>query len=158
MNVAVVLVAGGSGRRLGAEIPKAFCSVASKTLVEYAYARFVDHPGIRDVVLVAPVSWVAQAQTLAPGAAVVAGGSTRQASVAAGLAALGADVDAVLVHDVARPFVPTEVVSRVIAALESGAVAVIPVLAVTDTIKRVDGDRVLETVERGPLRAVQTPQ
>ncbi|MDT4958690.1 MAG: 2-C-methyl-D-erythritol 4-phosphate cytidylyltransferase [Pseudonocardiales bacterium] len=75
--------------------------------------------------------------------------------------AIGArgDVDAVLVHDVARPFVPAEVISRVVAALSGGAEAVIPVLPVVDTVKRVDeSDVVVETLDRTSLRAVQTPQ
>lgn len=100
---------------------------------------------------------------------VVAGGSTRQASVAAGLAALLADprsqeVDVVLVHDAARPLAPPSLVARVVDAVRAGHPAVVPGLPVTDTIKRVAPHRgvavepVLETVPRGELRAVQTPQ
>ena len=100
---------------------------------------------------------------------VVAGGATRQASVAAGLAALAAepraeDVDVVLVHDAARPLAPPSLVVRVIEAVRAGHPAVVPGLPVTDTIKRVAPHRgvtvepVLETVPRGELRAVQTPQ
>lgn len=100
---------------------------------------------------------------------VVAGGATRQASVAAGLAALAADarasdVDVVLVHDAARPLAPPSLVARVIEAVRDGHPAVVPGLPVTDTIKRVAPHRgvavepVLETVPRVELRAVQTPQ
>lgn len=100
---------------------------------------------------------------------VVAGGATRQASVAAGLAALdadprAADVDVVLVHDAARPLAPASLVVRVIEAVRDGHPAVVPGLPVTDTIKRVAPHRgitvepVLETVPRAELRAVQTPQ
>lgn len=100
---------------------------------------------------------------------VVAGGATRQASVAAGLAALDADprasdVDVVLVHDAARPLAPPSLVVRVIEAVRDGHPAVVPGLPVTDTIKRVAPHRgvtvepVLETVPRAELRAVQTPQ
>ena len=100
---------------------------------------------------------------------VVAGGATRQASVAAGLAALdaderAADVDVVLVHDAARPLAPPSLVARVIEAVRDGHPAVVPGLPVTDTIKRVAPHRgvtvepVLETVPRAELRAVQTPQ
>jgi 2-C-methyl-D-erythritol 4-phosphate cytidylyltransferase len=67
-------------------------------------------------------------------------------------------VEYVLVHDVARPFVPDEVIVRVIAGLQAGADAVIPGLPVTDTIKRVAGDAVVATVDRSELVAVQTPQ
>ena len=76
-----------------------------------------------------------------------------------GLAAVATDVDTVLVHDVARPFVPVEVVDRVLAALAEGADAVIPTRPVTDTIKQVDEDgAVVATLDRSELRVVQTPQ
>ena len=120
---AAVLVAGGSGQRLGAEQPKAFVSVAGATLLEHATARFRDRGGavrMTAPVVVAPAGYVELAQRLT-GATVVVGGATRQASVAAGLAALAAGVDLVLVHDVARPFVPIEVIDRVLAALADGA-------------------------------------
>jgi 2-C-methyl-D-erythritol 4-phosphate cytidylyltransferase len=159
LTVAAILVAAGDGQRLGAGVPKAFCEVAGRTLLEHTALRFVAHPGVRDLVVVAPPLLVESAASLVPTAAVVAGGRTRQESVDRGLAALADDVDAVLVHDVARPFVPAEVISRVVAALAAGADAVIPALPVVDTVKRVDGsDAVIETLDRTALRAVQTPQ
>jgi 2-C-methyl-D-erythritol 4-phosphate cytidylyltransferase len=158
MRIAAILVAAGSGQRLGAEVPKAFCRVRGRTLLEYAHARFAEHPLLDDVIVVAPADRLDEAKALT-GAVAVAGGATRQASVAAGLAALDADVDAVLVHDVARAFVPAAVIDRVVAAVAGGADAVIPVRAVTDTIKRVDdARRVVDTVDRSTLVAVQTPQ
>ena len=90
---------------------------------------------------------------------VVAGGSERSRSVAAGLAALRDDVDVVLVHDAARCLAPAALFDRLAEAVRAGAPAVVPGLAVTDTIKQVDGDgRVVATPERSSLRAVQTPQ
>jgi 2-C-methyl-D-erythritol 4-phosphate cytidylyltransferase len=158
MHIAAILVAAGSGQRLGADLPKAFCTVRGRTLLEYAYERFAGHPLIRDVIIVAPPGRIGDAAALT-GSIVVAGGATRQASVAAGLAALGADADAVLVHDVARAFAPSAVIDRVVAALRDGADAVIPARPVTDTIKRVDaGGSVVGTVDRSTLVAVQTPQ
>ncbi|MFN2518385.1 MAG: 2-C-methyl-D-erythritol 4-phosphate cytidylyltransferase [Jatrophihabitantaceae bacterium] len=159
LTVAAILVAAGDGRRLGAGVPKAFCLVAGRTLLEHAVGRFAAHPRVRDLVLVVPPALIDSAAALAPGAAVVGGGRTRQESVDCGLAALAADVDAVLVHDVARPFVPAEVISRVLAALSGGADAVVPAIAVADTVKRVDASgAVIETLDRTSLRAVQTPQ
>jgi 2-C-methyl-D-erythritol 4-phosphate cytidylyltransferase len=159
LTVAVIVVAAGDGQRLGAGVPKAFCDVGGRTLLEHAAARFVAHPDVRDLVIVAPPALTGSAAALTPVAAVVAGGRTRQESVRCGLAALAEDVDAVLVHDVARPFVPAEVISRVVAALAGGADAVIPAVAVIDTVKRVDAsDAVVETLDRTSLRAVQTPQ
>jgi 2-C-methyl-D-erythritol 4-phosphate cytidylyltransferase len=90
---------------------------------------------------------------------VVTGGETRQDSVARALIALPADVDVVLVHDAARPLVPEELVTAVVAAVRSGHGAVVPGLPVVDTIKRVGPDSDVEaTVDRAPLRAIQTPQ
>lgn len=159
LTVAAIVVAAGDGRRLGASMPKAFCIVAGRALLEHAAERFTTHPDVRDVVVVAPAELLESASRLVPDAVVVSGGATRQESVACGLAALAADIDAVLVHDVARAFVPAEVITRVIDALAAGAHAVIPAVAVIDTIKQVDErDVVTRTVERSTLRAVQTPQ
>jgi 2-C-methyl-D-erythritol 4-phosphate cytidylyltransferase len=160
-TVAAILVAAGDGRRLGADVPKAFCTVAGRTLLEHAVSRFAEHPRVRDVIVAAPAALVESAAALVPEAHVVAGGPTRQLSVAAGIAALAGDVDAVLVHDVARPFVPADMISRVIDALANPDLgAAIPILPVTDTIRRADpatGDLV-ETLDRSTLVAVQTPQ
>ncbi|HJQ44221.1 MAG TPA: 2-C-methyl-D-erythritol 4-phosphate cytidylyltransferase [Jatrophihabitantaceae bacterium] len=159
MTVAAVLVAAGSGFRLGADVPKAFVAVAGRPLLEHAHARFAAHPRIATCVVVAPADRIDDAAAVAPGATVVAGGATRQESVAAGLAALGDDVDTVLVHDVARAFVPAEVIDRVLDALADGVDAAIPVLPVTDTVKQVDDDNVVvATIDRTQLVAVQTPQ
>ena len=89
---------------------------------------------------------------------VVAGGSSRQASVAAGLAALRPDVQTVLIHDAARALTPPEVFDRVAAAVKAGAVGVIPVLPVVDTLKKVSGATVVDAVDRTEFAAAQTPQ
>jgi 2-C-methyl-D-erythritol 4-phosphate cytidylyltransferase len=158
MIVAAVLVAAGSGSRLGASVPKAFVRVGGRTLLEHAVSRFRDDARVRDCVVVAPDDWVDEAFAAAR-CPVVAGGSTRQLSVASGLRALAADVDVVLVHDVARPFVPVAVIDRVLRALDRGCDAAVPALPVTDTVKRVDADgNVVATVDRDKLVAVQTPQ
>ena len=157
-TVAAILVAAGSGERLGADVPKAFVPVAGRTLLEHALATFRAHPDIGVVVVVAPSSRVAQVAA-ATGCSVVAGGVTRQDSVAAGLAALGDGVEFVLVHDVARPFVPVGVLDAVLGALRNGAEAVVPVVPVADTVRRVGEDGMLAgVVDRSTLVAVQTPQ
>jgi 2-C-methyl-D-erythritol 4-phosphate cytidylyltransferase len=158
MSVTAVLVAAGSGSRLGADVPKAFVEVGGRTLLEHAVARFAAHPEVRDVVVAAPAELVGSAAELVPSARVVPGGATRQESVARGLAALAPDVDAVLVHDVARAFVPAAVIDRVLVALSSGAVAVVPTVPVADTIRSVDGGVLGGVVDRSRLAAVQTPQ
>ena len=160
MGVGAVVVAAGDGVRLGAGKPKAFCEVAGSTLVEHAIARLTAVPRVTSLVVVAPPALVADTASLLPATVVVVpGGATRQQSVSLGLAALPDGVDLVLVHDVARAFVPVDVVDRVIDALDDGADAVIPVLPVVDTLTAVDASGVvLGTVDRAPLRAVQTPQ
>src|SRR5206468_11312344 len=75
-----------------------------------------------------------------------------------GLDAIAPDVEVVLVHDAARAFVPADVISRVIDALAGGAGAVIPTLPLVDTVKRVEGMRVVDTPDRAALRVVRTPQ
>ena len=93
---------------------------------------------------------------------VVDGGQTRQESVARALGALPDDVDVVLVHDAARPLVPVDLVTRVASAVRDGAAAVVPVLPVADTLKEVESvgatARIVRTLDRGSVRAVQTPQ
>jgi 2-C-methyl-D-erythritol 4-phosphate cytidylyltransferase len=156
-TVAAILVAAGSGQRLGADRPKALVTVAGRTLLEHAADRFARHPAIGPVVVVAPADHLEEAAALT-GLPVIPGGDTRQASVALGLASI-ATAELVLVHDVARPFVPESVITAVVDALLAGADAVVPVVPVHDTVRRVDADGVLAgVVDRSTLVAVQTPQ
>ncbi|MEQ1737504.1 MAG: 2-C-methyl-D-erythritol 4-phosphate cytidylyltransferase, partial [Rhodoglobus sp.] len=154
-RTAVIIVAAGSGERLAAGVPKAFADVAGQPMLARAIATV---PSGVQLVIVAPASHLDAARALAPSAAVVAGGATRQQSVAAGLGALEPGIRTVLVHDAARALTPTDVFERVIAAVEESGGGVIPVLPVSDTIKRVDDSQVLETVDRRDLVHVQTPQ
>ncbi len=161
LTVAAILVAAGSGSRLGAGVPKAFVDVAGRTLLEHASSRFVNHPRVRDVVVAAPAAMLATATRLVPRARVVNGGATRQDSVARALRTVADDIDIVLVHDVARAFVPTDVITRVIDGLSlQGADATVPVLALTDTIRRFDVHTGVlgDVVDRSQLLAMQTPQ
>ena len=165
--VGVIVVAAGSGTRLGAGIPKAFVSLAGSTVLEHALAPVFRLRDAVQVVVVVPADRVGEAETIGRRAAgkaadhlrVVAGGDTRQSSVLAGLAALWPGVRTVLVHDAARALTPTDQFERVIDAAERTGWGIVPGLAVTDTIKRVDAsDLVEQTVDRTALRAVQTPQ
>lgn len=94
----------------------------------------------------------------APGLIVVAGGATRQQSVAEALAVLPDDIEFVLVHDAARALAPAAVTQRVIASLVDGANAVVPGIPVADTMKQVEDGAVMHTVDRRTLRIIQTPQ
>ena len=158
--VAAVIVAAGSGERLGAGVPKALVPLHGRPLLNWSLDAFTGHPDIDSVILVAlPEAVAAVRAGVGDRAGVVAGGASRQRSVDLGLAAVHPDVELVLVHDAARPLVQASVISTVVATLRQGAPAVIPVLPVTDTVKRVDSaGRVVGTVDRTELRAVQTPQ
>jgi 2-C-methyl-D-erythritol 4-phosphate cytidylyltransferase len=158
--VAAIVVAAGDGRRLGADVPKAFVPISGRTLLEHAVHRLTDHPRVGAIVVAVPPAFVAQAREVVPDATVVAGGPTRQQSVALALAAVRSDADLVLVHDAARAFVPAEVISRVIAALETGADGAVPTLPVRDTIRTADpaSGALGELVDRSRLLAMQTPQ
>lgn len=170
MSVGAVLVAAGSGRRLGASEPKAFVPVGGVPLVVHAArALLAADAEVAQLVVTVPDGYVEQTTTALLGEVsvdlwVVEGGPSRQASVALGLAALDAEVDVVVVHDAARAFAPASLVARVVAAVRSGHGAVVPGLPVVDTTKRVGppdptGARpVLETPPRDDLVAVQTPQ
>ena len=163
-SVAIVIAAAGRGERLGGELPKALEQVAGVSLLEYCVHVIAGMRGLGAVVVAAPDGYLADVEEICarltkPGATVVAGGSTRTESVSNALAVMPDGIDIVLVHDAARAFTPVEQFLDVIAAVEAGADAVIPGLAVVDTIKEVDASgSVLRTVPRDSLRGVQTPQ
>ncbi len=166
VRVAIVVVAAGSGTRLGQGAPKAFVEVAGATILERSLRGVLASSEPAHVVVVAPAELQGEAREIAErvaGAAsgyvsVVAGGATRQESVAAGLAVVAEGVDTVLVHDAARALAPAPLFDRVIAAVRERRAGVIPALPVVDTVKRVDGDAVVAQVDRSELVAVQTPQ
>ena len=151
MDIWGIVVAGGSGTRFG--VPKQFETVGGARLVD----RAVETASIAcdDVVVVLPddVDWDGP-----PVAAAVTGGATRSASVRAGLGAVDGSAAIVVVHDAARPLATPTLFDAVIGAVRSGADAAVPALPVPDTVKRVEGDRVVETIARDALVAVQTPQ
>ncbi|NYF17553.1 2-C-methyl-D-erythritol 4-phosphate cytidylyltransferase/2-C-methyl-D-erythritol 2,4-cyclodiphosphate synthase [Microbacterium sp. AK009] len=163
-RVAIIVVAAGSGTRLGAG-PKAFVGLDEHTILRHALLGVFD-AGAAQVVIVAPAGREGDAFTEALETAgdrrdlvsVVTGGASRQSSVAAGIDALWPDIDFVLVHDAARCLTPSDVFDRVMAALELGHAGAVPVLPVVDTIKRVQDDLIVGVVDRSELSAAQTPQ
>ncbi|MFC4139780.1 MULTISPECIES: 2-C-methyl-D-erythritol 4-phosphate cytidylyltransferase [unclassified Microbacterium] len=166
-DTAIVVVAAGSGTRLGADAPKALVGIDDRTILRLALdGVFAAAP--MQVVVVAPpgLEGVAEAEMRAAAGdradlgRVVTGGDTRQRSVAAGLAALWGDVSTVLVHDAARALTPPALIDAVAHAVrDGGAVAgVIPALPVVDTLKRVEAADVVGAVDRSALAAAQTPQ
>jgi len=160
MSTTVAIVpAAGSGERLGAGIPKAFVDLDGRSMLDHAVDGLLASGVIDRVVVAVPDALVDDTAALLTGrATVVAGGAERPDSVRLALAVVG-DPDFVVVHDAARPLTPPDQIRRVVAALDEGLRAVIPVLPVVDTIKAVDANgAVLGTPERAGLRAVQTPQ
>jgi 2-C-methyl-D-erythritol 4-phosphate cytidylyltransferase len=147
-TVWTIVVAGGSGQRFGA--PKQYEHLGHARVVDHARAAAA--AASHGVVVVVP-----SADADREGG--VAGGSTRSGSVRNGLAAVPPEATIVCVHDAARPFALPELFRAVIAAVHRGADAAVPGLAVTDTIKRIDAaGRVIDTLPRAELVAVQTPQ
>jgi 2-C-methyl-D-erythritol 4-phosphate cytidylyltransferase/2-C-methyl-D-erythritol 2,4-cyclodiphosphate synthase len=165
-EVGIIVVAAGSGSRLGHPDPKAFVAVAGRPILWHALEGVFGSAEPAQVVVVAPAEWIETARLLASevaGAAhesvtVVVGSDSRQGSVAAGLAALAPGIRIVLVHDAARSFTPSTQFDAVVAAVRQTRAGVIPGLAVADTIKRVDDGLAIATVDRSELVAVQTPQ
>ncbi|QUR69151.1 2-C-methyl-D-erythritol 4-phosphate cytidylyltransferase [Mycobacterium spongiae] len=159
-TVVAVVPAAGSGKRLAAGVPKAFCPLEGRTLVEWTVAGLLDSDVIDAVVVAMPPDLTDEAKLiLGDKAAVVAGGATRTESVRLALTAVSGAPEFVLVHDAARALTPPALIARVVGALRAGEPAVVPALPLSDTIKAVDANgMVLETPERAGLRAVQTPQ
>jgi 2-C-methyl-D-erythritol 4-phosphate cytidylyltransferase len=150
-----IVVAAGSGSRFGAELPKQYASLGGQRVLDHslqAMRRWCEGR----VVLVVADAFVGDAEPLA--GIVVRGGSSRTESVRNGLDALPDDAQFVLIHDAARPLVDHTVVRSLMDTLATGAVAAIPGVAVTDTVKRVKDGWVVETINRDELSAVQTPQ
>ncbi len=161
-----MIPAAGLGTRLGPGEPKALRWLAGASLLVHAVRGVCQATSVACVVVAAPVGRSREvSDQLTPEAPdgvrliVVEGGDSRQHSVALALAATPAEFEIVLVHDAARAFAPPDLVDRVAAKVRSGAPAVIPVRPVTDTVKQVDAaGRVVATIDRAMLRAVQTPQ
>ncbi len=163
MSTVCLIPAAGAGTRLAAGRPKAFVDLAGLTILERA-VRGALEAGVDAVVVAVPADLLTEAQGLLPDCHVVIGGAERSASVRACITAATTsfDPDVILIHDAARALTPPALFHRVVDAVRAGAPVVIPGVRVTDTLKAVGpgGDRepVLGTVDRGNLRAVQTPQ
>ncbi len=157
MHVTALIVAAGSGTRMGGGMPKQYRRLGGKAVVAHAVDALAGHRQVSAVRVVIGDGQQALAGEALAGREIgppIIGGAERADSVRAGLAAIGGEV--VLVHDAARPFCPPAVIDRLLAALERQPGAV-PVLPVADTLAK--GDELLgEPVERSALVRVQTPQ
>ncbi|WP_374222117.1 2-C-methyl-D-erythritol 4-phosphate cytidylyltransferase [Agrococcus sp. TF02-05] len=158
-DTAIIVVAAGSGTRLGRGVPKAFAELAGATILQHALRGLAGLDA--SIVVVVPVGFEVDASAAAEragvAASVIVGGATRADSVAAGLERVGEE-RFVLVHDAARALTPRSLVERVVEALRSGERAVVPVLPVVDTIRESGAAGLGRIVDRSTLRAMQTPQ
>jgi 2-C-methyl-D-erythritol 4-phosphate cytidylyltransferase len=163
-DIGVILVAAGSGSRIGG-VPKQYRPIAGVPMLLRALRPFTAHREVAHVVVVLPAGQLAHppeflAQVAGGSLTLVEGGAERSHSVAAGLAALNADCAVVLVHDAARPFVQPDTIDAVVKVVRGG-VAAIAATPITDTVKEVGPDdprRVTRTVPRDRLWRAQTPQ
>ena len=166
MSVVALVPAAGRGERLGAAVPKALVELDGEPLLVHAVRGLWASGCVQHVVVAAPPTQIdvvtAALSSLGAAVTVVPGGAERTESVWLALQTAVAavpDTEVVLVHDAARAFTPPAMIRSVVDAVRAGAPAVIPVLPLADTVKQVDAEgRVLATVDRASLRAVQTPQ
>lgn len=156
-----LIVAAGSGNRVGGKMPKQFRPVRGQPMIRHSFAALSGHPDISDVYVAigdGQEQMVLSSLNNLPSPTIVVGGTTRRESVRNGLAAIAADGGAgrALIHDAARPFLPATVIDNLLAALHEAPGAV-PALPVVDSIAR-GGATLTDTVEREGLWRIQTPQ
>jgi 2-C-methyl-D-erythritol 4-phosphate cytidylyltransferase len=159
-----ILVAAGTGERLGGDRPKAFAALAGRPLLAETIERLDTSDWIDAIVVAAPPGWEEPAILLAEElvaskvSSVVTGGATRAESVRNALVEVPEEALVILVHDAARPLVDDAVIERLLGRLDGTVEGVVPGIEVQDTVKRVERGVVTETVAREGLVAVQTPQ
>jgi 2-C-methyl-D-erythritol 4-phosphate cytidylyltransferase len=159
-----LIVAAGAGERLGFDRPKAFAPLGGRPLLAESVDRLDRCPWIDSIVVAAAPGWeeptilLTEEVVATKVVSCVTGGATRTDSVRAALADVPGDALIVLVHDAARPLVTDDVVERVLRPLAEGFDGVVPVVPIPDTLKRVSGATVVETVSRDDVVAAQTPQ
>ncbi|WP_417468192.1 bifunctional 2-C-methyl-D-erythritol 4-phosphate cytidylyltransferase/2-C-methyl-D-erythritol 2,4-cyclodiphosphate synthase [Maricaulis sp.] len=163
MKIGAIIVAGGRGTRAGGDVPKQYREIGGRPVLARTLDVFLAHPLIGPVIVVIGAEdsqrFAALAPLLAGSVETVTGGDTRTASVRAGLQALvPAGVDAVMIHDAARPFLSAALITALADALQDHA-AVLPALASVDALMQVDATgRLLADVNRDEIAAAQTPQ
>ena len=161
-SAVAILLAAGTGRRVGGNDPKAFLAIGDRPILGVAARAAAAAPSVGSLIVALPEGWEGRARAVLEPAgtetAFVVGGASRQASVRAALAAVPEGAAVVVVHDVARPFASPDLFERVIGAVVDGADGAIPVMPVTDTIVRVRGATIVGTELREELAVAQTPQ
>jgi 2-C-methyl-D-erythritol 4-phosphate cytidylyltransferase len=163
-EVWAILAAAGQGERMGEKRPKAFVRLGRRPLLAESLERLDLSTWVDGIVVAAPPGWEEPVILLAEEigcerlSVTVAGGATRTDSVRAALAEVPAGAAVVVVHDAARPLVDDQILERVLTAVAEGWDGAVPALPLVDTVKRVEGEQVVETLDRSALMAIQTPQ
>jgi 2-C-methyl-D-erythritol 4-phosphate cytidylyltransferase len=163
LNASAIIVAAGSGIRLGRSEPKAFVKIGGRTMLSYSLRVVASIPSIKELVIAVPDGFESAARTEVSAAGVripvkiTSGGAERQDSVRIALALTSSESDLVVVHDAARPMATATIFKACLeaAAQAGGAIAAIPV---ADTLKRVVDTAIAETIARESLWQAQTPQ
>lgn len=157
MTTYAIIVAGGRGERMGSDVPKQYLPLMGRMVIEHSIEAFLKHPDISGVIVVCHPDWQDKIKPHSD-IEIVTGGSTRQQSVFNGLKVLEKKPPkSVLIHDAARPGLTQQMITDLITALKKHP-AVIPGLAVADTIKKAVDGTVIDTISRQNLYQVQTPQ
>lgn len=164
MNVRAIIAAGGRGERMGGELPKQFIEIKKKPLIAYTIEKFEKCDLIDEIVLVVPDEYVGLCSyqvvdvfDLRKIRKIVSGGKERQESVYKALLSLSANTDVVTIHDGVRPFVSMEKIIKSIERCQKDK-AVILALPINETVKRVEDEVVITTLDREKLWVAQTPQ
>src|SRR5688572_26034483 len=164
MKIAAVIAAGGTGTRLGKDVPKQFLELAGKPILLHTLEGILSLPDVRQVVIALPIKHIPQAKKLIErqkwraSINCIGGGPSRQESVQRGVTRVKSEIDLILVHDAVRPLCDLATMQRVVdASWEKGGA--VPALPATETIQRVSArGRILQSPRREELYAIQTPQ
>lgn len=164
MKITALIVAGGKGARFGGTVPKQFRNLRERPLLSWTIHQFERAPSITEIVLVVPEEYllfanenVVNRYPFKKVSKVVVGGASREESVRKGLASLSFATDFVAIHDGARPLVNVADIEKVVAVAQKERAAIL-VRPVSDTVKRVEGDFILSTLDRARLFLAETPQ
>ncbi len=168
---AAIILAAGSGKRMGDGLEKQFRPLAGKPVLTHSVTAFMSHPACARIIIVCASSHMEKLRTILgsladdPRVFITSGGARRQDSVQAGLTSLMTETDTpdpssmlVAIHDAARPLLPVAVIDQLIAAMQDGAVAALPIMPVVDTLKKINNTQISGTIDRSALAAAQTPQ
>lgn len=155
MNSAVI-VAGGTGSRMGGDIPKQFIKLKEEEILSYSVTTFLNHPQISEVVIVCHPDWIGHVKSKYPECIVTKGGERRQDSSLIGVKTTSNGAEIVLIHDAARPFVSEEIITDCLAALKN-ADGSAPILDSPNSLVKWDGKKAFR-INRSEIKIVQTPQ